>query len=164
MSLQFTAESIFEIGVQIEKNGKTFYLESAKRTTDDTVKTLFTELAAWENTHIELFQQLQGELPDNLRGNNLFDPDDEFSTYLQAAADSHVFVASTDIARLAAQCKSPTEALDLALTFEKDSVVYYTTMKKVVSKHFGREKIDLLIDEELKHIAILNQKKKQLGG
>jgi len=162
MSIQFNAESIFEIGVQIEKNGKAFYLEAAKKASDETVKSLFTELADWENKHIELFEQLKSELPDTMREDNIFDPENELYTYLEAAANSHVFVASTDISGLVAQCNSPAEAFDLALTFEKDSVVYYTTIKKMVADHLGREKIDRLIDEELKHIAILNKKKKQI--
>ncbi len=162
MSFQFDAESIFEIGVQIEQNGKVFYLEVARNTSDEAIKSLFTELAGWEDKHVELFQQLQADLPDNARDENLFDPDGEFSSYLQAAADSHVFVDTTDVTQLAAQCNTPAEALDMALTFEKDSVIYYTTIKKVVSEHLGRDKIDLIIDEELKHISILNQKKKQL--
>jgi rubrerythrin len=164
MAIPFDAESIFEIGVQIEKNGKTFYTAVSKRVSDEALKSLFTELAEWEDQHIQLFQQLQAELPENVKEQNFFDPNDEMGEYLKAAADTHVFVASTDISQLAAKCASPVEALDMALTFEKDSVVYYTTMKKVVAKHFGREQIDLLIDEELEHISILNTKKKQIGS
>lgn len=112
---------------------------------------------------MELFQQLQAELPDNMRQDNIFDPEDEMMSYLKAAADSHVFVATSDIARLFKEkCHSPVDVLDMALTFEKDSVVYYTTVKKAVAKHFGQKQIDLLIDEELSHISLLNAKKKQL--
>jgi rubrerythrin len=162
MSIQFNAESIFEIGVQIEKNGKNFYLEAAKNASDEPVRSLFTELADWENKHIELFEQLKSELPSTMREDNLFDPDNEYYMYLEAAANSHIFVASIDVSQLVGQCNSPSEILDLALTFEKDSVVYYTTVKKMVANYLGREKIDTLIDEELKHIAILNKRKKQM--
>jgi rubrerythrin len=160
MSIQFNAESIFEIGVQIEKNGKAFYLEAAKRASDNAIASLFTELADWESKHIELFEQLKSELPDTMRDDPIFDPENELYSYLEAAANSHVFIVSTDVSQLATQCNSASEALDLALTFEKDSVVYYITMKKVVADHLGRKKIDTLIDEELKHIAILNKRKK----
>ena len=162
MTFQFNAELIFEIGVQIEKNGKAFYLEAAKRSADEASKTLFTELAEWESAHIALFQHLKAELPETQTEDHLFDPDNELVSYLQAAADSHVFQNSADIAYLVEQCRSIADVFDLALTFEKDSVVYYTTMKKVVPDYLGQEKIDLLIDEELKHIAILNAKKKLL--
>jgi len=162
MSIQLNAETIFEIGVNIEKNGKAFYLEAAKKASDAKIQTLFTELANWEDKHITIFQQLQAELPENAREDNFFDPENELVSYLQAAADSHVFATSINAAKLAEQHNTPVEALNLALTFEKDSVVYYTTMKKVVSEHLGRQKVDLLIDEELQHIAILHAKKKEL--
>ena len=53
---------------------------------------------------------------------DIFDPEDEMLLYLKAAADSHVFVANSDIAAMVeTQCKSPAQALALALAFEKDS-------------------------------------------
>ena len=163
MSFQFNAASIFEIGVQIEKNGKLFYQEVAKGISDERLQSVFLELAQWEDQHVELFQHLLEELPDAMRQDDIFDPDGEMLSFLRAAADSHVFVTTTDIAALANElCVSPSKAFDMALTFEKDSVVYYTTMKNVVAKHMGQEKIDQLIEEELKHISILNARKKQL--
>ncbi len=164
MSFQFNAESIFKIGIQIEKNGKLFYQEAAKGTSDEQLKSLFLELATWEGRHVDLFQRLLDELPNSMREDDIFDPEDEMLSYLNAAADSHVFVTTPDMAALVDEhCSSSLQALDMALTFEKDSVVYYTTVKKVVAKRMGREKIDLLIEEELKHISILNARKKQLA-
>lgn len=164
MTFQFNAELIFEIGVQIEKNGKAFYLEAAQRSADEASKAVFTELAEWEGAHIALFQRLKAELPETAVEDLLFDPENELVGYLQAAADSHVFENSADIAYLVAQCRTTADVFDLALTFEKDSVVYYTTMKKVVPDYLGQAKIDRLIDEELKHIALLNTKKKLLSA
>lgn len=163
MSIQFDAESIFEIGVQIEKNGQAFYQEAAKKASDKTVSTLFAELAEWENNHIELFQRMQAELPEDLKQDTVFDPDHEMSTYLEAAADSHVFMKSENVSQRIAECTSPAKAINLALEFEKDSVVYYTTIKKVVPDYLGKDKLDLIIDEELHHIAILHKKKRELG-
>ncbi len=162
MSIHFNAESIFEIGIQIEKNGKAFYQAAAKTTSNKTVSTLFAELAEWEDQHIKLFQTMQSELPEELKQDNVFDPDQEMYTYLQAAADSHVFIQSDNVAQLIAECTSPAKALSFALEFEKDSVVYYTIIKKVVPEYLGKEKIDLIIDEELKHIAILTKKKREI--
>jgi rubrerythrin len=67
-----------------------------------------------------------------------------------------------NIPELALKCKTPIEALDLAVNFEKDSVVFYTTMKKLVPENLGKGEIDALIDEEISHIFILTQKKREL--
>jgi rubrerythrin len=161
--MNFNAREIFDIGVQIEVNGKAFYEAAAKKVAETAMKEFFLELAAWENTHITLFGELRDALPKGAGNVPLFDPNDEAAMYLQATADSHVFVKNKDMVGLVAGCKGPMEILDLAMTFEKDSVVYYTTMKKVVAPNLGQEKVDRLIDEEIKHISMLSQRKAKLA-
>jgi len=162
MSIDFNADEIFQIGIQIETNGQTFYETVARNTSDPSAKKLFLDLAKWESEHIELFKKLRQGLPDSAIRGDLFDPNQELHLYLKATADSHVFIRNKDIPQLASKCKTPIEALDLAVAFEKDSVVFYTTMKKLVPEHLGKGTIDTLIDEEVRHIFILIQKKKEL--
>lgn len=162
MSVQFNAGEVYEMGVRIEVNGKAFYEEAARRTAETAVREFFRELAAWENQHIELFGRLKEALPPAALQESLFDPDSEMGDYLAATADSHVFLRNTDIPAMVAACRGPAEILDLAMTFEKDSVVFYATMKKVVSDKAGRETVERLIDEELKHVALLSQRKAKL--
>ena len=161
--MNFNAREIFDIGMQIEVNGKAFYEAAAKKTAETSMKEFFLELAAWENTHIKLFSELRDALPKAAGNVPVFDPNDEAAMYLQATADSHVFVKNKDMVGLVAGCKGPQDILDLAMTFEKDSVVYYTTMKKVVAPNLGQDKVDRLIDEEIKHISMLAQRKAKLA-
>jgi len=162
MSFGFNADEIFQIGVQIESNGQKFYETIAKNTFDPSAKKIFLDLAKWESKHIELFKKWQERLPDSAKRGDLFDPNQELNLYLKATADSHVFIRNKDIPELASTCKTPVEALDLAVTFEKDSVVFYTMMKKLVTEHLGKAEMDTLIDEEISHIFMLTQKKKEL--
>ena len=161
--MNFNAREIFDIGVQIEANGKAFYEAAAKKTAETSMREFFLELAAWENTHIKLFDELRDALPKGAGNVPVFDPNDEAALYLQATADSHVFVRNTDMVALVAGCKGPVDIIDVAMTFEKDSVVYYTTMKKVVAKDLGQDKVDRLIDEEIKHISLLTQRRAKLA-
>lgn len=162
MSLGFNAREVFDIGVQIEVNGKAFYEAAARKVAESRMRQFFLELANWEAQHIELFRQLRDSLPPSA-GEEAFDPAGEAALYLQAMADSHVFVKNQDVAGLAAGCKSAAEALDLAMVFEKDSVVYYSAMKKAVSGELGQEKIDRLLDEEIKHIGMLAARKREIA-
>jgi rubrerythrin len=162
--MNFNAREIFDIGVQIEVNGKAFYEAAAKKVAETAMKEFFLELAAWENTHIKLFGELRDSLPKAAGNVPLFDPNDEAAMYLQATADSHVFVKNKDMVGLVAGCKGPLEILDVAMTFEKDSVVFYTTMKKVVAPNLGQEKVDRLIDEEIKHIGMLSLRRAKLAA
>ena len=161
--MNFNAREVFDIGTQIEVNGKAFYEAAAKKVADAAMKDFFLELAAWENTHITLFGGLRDALPKGAGNVPVFDPNDEAAMYLQATADSHVFVKNKDMVGLVAGCKGPIEILDLAMTFEKDSVVYYTTMKKVVAPNLGQDKVDRLIDEEIKHISMLSQRRAKIA-
>jgi rubrerythrin len=162
MSIYFNADEIFQMGIEIETNGKRFYETVAKNISDATVRNLFSDLSRWESEHIDLFNKLRQALPDSAKRGDVFDPNQELQLYIKATAESHVFIKNKDITSLASGCKTHSEALDLAITFEKDSVVFYTTMKKVVPEHLGKRQIDLLIDEEISHISILTQKRWEL--
>jgi rubrerythrin len=164
MSLSFNAREIYSIGVEIETNGRSFYEAAVKKSTDKAAREFFQELAGWEGQHIALFQKLLDDLPARAGADDLFDPQGEAEAYLQATADSHVFIKNKDMAGLVAQCKSAQDILAVAMSFEKDSVVFYTAMKKVVAPNLGQDKIDRLINEELKHIGILAQREKKLAA
>ncbi|MBM4338280.1 MAG: rubrerythrin [Deltaproteobacteria bacterium] len=161
MSIFFNADEIFQMGLRIEVNGKEFYETVAKKSSDGSVKQFFSDLATWESEHIRFFNRLREGLSDSAKRGSTFDPGQELLLYLQSTADSHVFLKNQHIDELASRCQTVVDALDLAMAFEKDSVVFYTMMKKVTPEEFGKKEIDGLIDEELKHIAMLHQKKKE---
>lgn len=161
MSIFFNADEIFQMGLRIEVNGKEFYEAIAEKSSDGSTQQFFADLSKWESEHIRFFNRLRETLPDSARRGNTFDPGQELILYLQATADSHVFLKNQNIDELATRCQTVIDALDLALTFEKDSVVFYTMMKKVTPEEFGRNGINGLIEEEIKHIAMLHQKKKE---
>lgn len=157
MLYAMNADEVFRIGVEIETNGKKFYETVASMMKDPVVAGIFGELAKWENHHIEIFENLRLRLPAEARLGDLFDPDGEEGGYIKDAADNHIFVKNSDIAALAAKADTPDKAFEIALTFEKDSVIFYTAMKKLIPPHLGQDKVDLLIEEEVKHVAILNK-------
>lgn len=163
MSIFFNADEIFQIGLQIESNGKAFYAAVAQNSSDPMVKELFESLSKWESEHVQLFEGLRQGLPEAARRGGSFDPGQELLQYIEATADSHVFLKNRDVNSLASRCRSALEALELAISFEKDSVVFYTTMKRVTPEEFGRKEIDRLIDEEIGHISLLHQRKKALA-
>ncbi len=164
MSIIFNAEEIYQIGVEIEKNGEAFYREVAHAADDEDLKKLFTGLADWEQKHIKLFADLKESLTTEVAGETDFDADDQRNLYLKAAADSHVFRSTADVISLAADAKTPAEALALAMKFEKDSVVLYVSMKSMVPQKLGKDAIDRLIDEEVKHVTMLQNQLDALQG
>jgi rubrerythrin len=164
MSFYLNTDEIFQVGVQIEANGRAFYEAAAEGASDPGVRALCRELAAWETRHVELFENLRRALPESAREGQVFDPDSEESGYVKAAADGHVFVKNTDVGALAAKCRTGRDILDLAIGFEKDSVVFYAAMKNLVPKEYAAQSIDALVDEELRHIAMLTKERDKVGG
>ena len=164
MAIQYNAYEIFQMGVEIEKNGKLFYDACARRTLHPEVKKLCGELAGWENQHVTLFQRLQDDLPESARSETFYDPDNELGMYLKAAADSHIFLANQDMSALASSLKTPRDILTMALSFEKDSVVLYTGMQRMVPREMGKASIEAITTEELKHISIITRLLASLGS
>lgn len=164
MSYYMSIDEVYQVGVEIEKNGRAFYQAAARATSDPEVKTLCEELAAWETKHVELFENLRRELPEGAREGAAFDPAAEERQYLKATADSHVFVANKEMSALVSRCTSSAALLDLAIQFEKDSVVFYSAMKQLLPPCDACGSLDALIDEELRHIGILTAQRAKAKG
>jgi rubrerythrin len=158
MSLNFNAREIFEIGVNIEKNGQAFYTAAMEAAKDSATKKFLGELAEWESTHVQIFQNLADALPPHATESTTYDPNGELAMYLKATADTHVFGPGADGAKIAAMCKTARDVIRTALEFEKDSIVFYSAMRKAVSPELGQAEVDRLIEEELKHIVMLSKK------
>jgi rubrerythrin len=158
MAIIYNAEEIYQMGVEIEKNGLAFYAAAAQSVKNADVKKLCEELGQWEGKHVALFEALKAKLPEAARQETSYDPNNELGMYLKAAADSHIFVANKEITALVANAKSPLDILHMALSFEKDSVVLYTTMKNMVPEHLGKKDLEKIIDEEIMHISFITRK------
>jgi Uncharacterized conserved protein len=157
MAIVYNAEEIYQMGVEIEKNGLAFYTAAAKSVKSPEVRKLCEELGQWESKHVALFETLKAQLPEAARRETSYDPNNELGLYLKAAADSHIFIANREISSLVANAKSPLDILNLALSFEKDSVVLYTTMKNMVPEHLGKKSLEKIIDEEIMHISFITR-------
>jgi len=48
--------------------------------------------------------------------------------------------------------------LKIALGIERDSIAYYTGLKEYVPVKAGKDKVEDVIREEIKHIVILSEK------
>jgi rubrerythrin len=157
MAIVYTADEIFNIGLEIEKNGRRFYEAASRAASDAAIKALFDRLAKWETEHEKLFAALESGLSARSKEPVSYDPAEELGLYLKAAADTHIFKVDADIPSLVKQCTTEKEALAMALTFEKDSVVLYSTMLNLVPEHLGKKDVQKILNEELKHVAIITE-------
>ncbi|MEA2059729.1 MAG: ferritin family protein [Thermodesulfobacteriota bacterium] len=156
MPNEFNADDIFEMAVQIEKNGAAFYRQAAEKVENQDHKKFLLELAAMEDDHEKTFETLKKELTENEKKSTVFDPGDENFLYLKALADMRVFYEK----------ETPgddfKDIVKSALQTEKDSIVFYLGMKELVSEKRGKHRLNDIIHEEMGHIRMLVEKAGQI--
>ncbi len=155
MAITFNADEIYNIAEQIERNGQKFYSDSALRVKESTAKQVLQDLAGMEVGHLKIFKALHAALSEEAREEITWDPEGQAGAYLKAAADSHVFKANADPTSLLKNKSDAREILELALQFEKDSVIYFLGVAEVVPEHLGKSDVLGLAKQEQNHIALI---------
>ena len=145
----FTADDVFEMAEQLERNGAKFYQEAAQHTGNPEYKKLLQMLSDMEIEHEKIFLKLRSELSGNEKTSTVFDPQNESILHLRALADTKVFFEKE------IDLSSMKSVLKAAILAEKDSIVFYLGMKEMVPEKFGKDKLDKIIKEEMGHIKIL---------
>jgi len=158
MSIHFNADEVFEMAEQIERNGAKFYRKVAEGTEDVGTRELLLELAAMEDEHEETFASMRAELSAEERTSTVFDPEGEAGMYLNAMADGYVFDMRADPSELLTGKETIAEILRTAIGLEKDSIVFYLGIDEIVPERLGKDKISVIIKEEMGHITTLSKK------
>lgn len=151
----FSANEIVQLGIQIEKNGREFYLEVAKNSKSPQAKETFNYLAGEELKHEKVFEAMLAVIGKYEPQENT---DKEYSEYLTALSKEHVFTEKNTGRTTAAGVKNDLQAIELAIGFEKDSILLFYEMKNLVSAD-GHPTVDKLIQQEQEHLLKLTQLK-----
>jgi len=157
MGVTFNANEVFEMAEQIERNGAKFYREAAEKTAGQEMKDLFLNMAAMEDGHLETFQTMRKELAAQEKAETAFDPFNEASLYLQTMADGKGSEGMKNPTEKLTGSESSQELLEIAIAAEKNSVLFYVGLKDLVTAKAGRDKVETIIREEVKHVADLRR-------
>ncbi len=162
MENTYSSREILTIAVKIEKNGHDFYLKLSKESKDDKLKTLFTELAKMETEHVNLFSEMLQNVPDDdFETLSSFGFSEEIFLYLEAIADSKIFVKNNNFSLDTQQDIMNVFAIALAL--EKDSIIFYYELLAYMSEQH-KKTIETILTEEKKHILLLVKKRKEFSN
>jgi rubrerythrin len=157
MTVSFNADEVFEMAEQIERNAAQFYREAGAKTSEPQTKNIFLRLAAMEDGHLRTFQQMRKTLSDQEKGGTTFDPEGEASLYLQAMADDRGFEGMKGRGVKLTGHESTPELLEIAIDAERNSILYYVGLREMVPTEAGRDKIQAIISEEVRHAADLRR-------
>lgn len=150
--ITFNADEIFLMAEQIERNGAKFYRKAAEHSV---ARDLLLTLAVMEGLHEKTFADMRKDFSPADRSGATYDPDNQGVLYLQAMADSKVFTA--DPSEAISDDEPLDEILRFAISLEKDSVVFYQSMKAIVPDPVGQGKINDIIHQEIGHIVTLTK-------
>jgi len=162
MSIRFSADEIFEMAEEIERNGAKFYRKAAGNAADSEIRRYLLNMAAMEDGHLKTFAEMREQLSEAEREQVTFDPENEAALYLDAMADSHGTEGKKSLTEELTGNETSAEIVSIAINAEKDSVVFYSGLKSLVSDAAGKDKVDKIIAEELSHIASLTNKLREL--
>ena len=154
----FAGSEVVELGIQIEKNGRDFYRTLVKQLKNQKAQDIFKYLAGEEEKHIAVFQKILNSL-ENYQPAEAYPG--EYFAYMNALASGYVFTQENKGEEVAKKIKSDKEAIEKGIGFEKDSIIFYEGMKKVVPED-DRKVVDALIAQEQMHLRQLTELKNTL--
>jgi rubrerythrin len=151
--ITFSIREVVEQAIQTERLGEEFYTKMAERFHDDSeLSKLFQLLASHETRHGASFSQLKDKIRDE-------EPEGwgEVTQYLKAIVDSEFFLGKDKCLPSLEHVKTALEAIDFALCFERETLLYYHTLRETLKE---KTIVDNIISEERSHIVWLNNLRK----
>lgn len=150
----FSFNEVIEMAVQIEKSGYGFYNRALERKDlDEKSRKLITRLRDEEIVHERTFKGLRDQFDvENLLNTNDWDM---VGSYLKAIGDSHIFSQPDAAINLAAQAKDYKEIIKHAISFEKDTLLYFHSLDQYVQDEKASKAVRRIIEEEASHVMML---------
>lgn len=153
MNDKLTIQEIIEIAIEIEKNGKSFYQSLSEQANSAQLRELFEYLSKEEESHINRFEELL-KTSEGYQISELYYATN-YMGYMKAIADERVFKSDISVTEFVKSLKSISDALDKAIGFEKDSILFLYEMQEILDDKNNEEIIKKLINEEKEHIRRL---------
>ena len=159
MGIHFSGKEIIDIAVGIETNGAAFYDQLAGSTKEAGIRVVYGKLADREREHAKTFQNMLNPAGDYVD----FGPyDEEYDTYLKTLVESVVFKNERSAREAARNVASETEAIEIGIRAEKDSILFYSATQGLVRRE-DADIVGAIIKEEKSHLAQLSDLKTKLG-
>jgi|YelNatPaOPRAMG01_1025707.scaffolds.fasta_scaffold00436_4 rubrerythrin len=147
MAILFSTEDILEMAIHLEEEGEKFYSIFSHKIEKEEIKKIFNFLSLEEKKHKETFK----EIYNNIKKRNFFTayPDDEANKYLHAWVSSQVFIDWDKILKEKIFI-SETEVIDLAISLEKDSLLFYYGISEYLTQE-SKDVLKEIISQEKSH-------------
>lgn len=157
----YSVNEIIELAVQIERNGYAFYHEATKRKgLDDRSLDFLTLLRDQELNHEKTFLNLRDDMDSTML--ELSQDWDMVSSYLKTIVESRIFDSEHSAIRMASEASDLRSIVDFAITFEKDTLLFFHAINDAITNPKARQALARIINEEVSHVLRLNDFKKTI--
>ncbi|MCP4374972.1 MAG: ferritin family protein [bacterium] len=151
---ELNADNIFEIAEHIERRGADFYHKAAELA-DENRRSVLLALAEMEYNHERAFATMRTSLSNGTLQPTTPAADSQGALYLKAAAAGNIFGQTPTPESISNE--SIDRIFEIAISLEKDSIVFYQSMKALVPPGEARDQLDWIIDQEIGHILDLTK-------
>jgi rubrerythrin len=151
MAELFEVAELVKVAVEDEKSGVAFYSTLAGKTRSAALRKTFAELAEQEKFHRKRFEQMLEGLGGHKAAESY---PGEYMVYLRALTDNRAFPDEQAARRMAEQCKDDAAALELAIRFERDTLLLMNEMRGMVGRK-DASVVRELAQEEQSHLVVL---------
>lgn len=157
----YSINEIIEMAVQIERAGYAFYNEATKRKDLDAKSLEFIAfLRDQELNHEKTFLNLRDDAEmENLE---LSQDWEMVAAYLKTIVEGRIFNDEFAAIKLAGEAKNIREVVDNAITFEKDTLLYFHAVRDGILNPKAHIVLTRIINEEASHVLHLNHFKNEL--
>ncbi|MDZ4230586.1 MAG: ferritin family protein, partial [Dehalococcoidales bacterium] len=135
-----------------------FYDIMSRSVEDTRVREIFEYRVIMEREHIRIFQGMLSEA-DERQPSEIESA--EQPAYLKSLVDNAVFTDDMIASEAAKQTDSDIKALELAISAEKDSILFYYEMKEIVPPP-AHPTLNRIIAEEKMHLRRLSELKEKM--
>jgi len=152
---EFSDLEAYEIALSLEKNGQEFYRRAAKLSKNKDIANMFNQLAKEEDKHYAHFEQMLEEVSG----------DQDISASEEGIFDyinSGIFGSILDVEKSIKNIKTDLDAIELAEDAERKGILFYKALLDNTQNEKGKIALAKLLDEEDKHLEILNRYRKNI--
>ena len=161
MGVFFSAKEMVRIAVRNEETGLDFYRLASERAKTPELKRLFDDLAVQEQAHKARFLALLDHVQEPAQPDEKPADPEETGRFIAAMTDSRLFEGEDKNIALAAKASDGKSAVEFALGFEKDTLLFFYQMLEQV-RSADRALVEEIIREEKSHIRRLAEIRKEL--
>jgi rubrerythrin len=147
-----TGDEIVEIAMRLEQGGEAFYTVAADRASTAAVRELFVYLAEQERHHRRAFREMARDGVELALSAEQYE---DFQAYTDALLKKSFFASPESALSQAAEARDERAALQAALDFEKETLLFFHELRDVV-RGTGRQVVEGVIEEERRHIRRLS--------